>query len=328
MKKETLFNLRKKSLEEIKKYYRDLRKYEYETNVSIKSKEFYDKYYPYLKKFFDISMNLSFRPIKVHKDLRTFDSDKPKVYAVTHVGRYDIEASIITRNEQAVYLWGDPGKLYLSPEKFLIDRLGAIYIDTDHREDCHIGLENMIKHLKNGINIQIYPEGAWNIIPNKVVMPLYNGAIIAAIKGEANIIPVAIQEYGRKLYVSYGKEMDSSKMSLDNLKEETAKLRDEMATLKWELIENYSGQKQQVEDGIYTIRRDSLKENSYEEFIHSIMRNTENDYGIEEIEKTRYKDKKFPEPQEVFCSLYENLELKKENAFMAKQLVLSKKRQK
>ncbi len=316
--------LEKKALEE---YYRKLRKFELENQEPIKNKEYYAKWHDKLKLFFGVSMLLSCRPIKIHKDMRKFSSSRPKIYAVTHVGRYDIETSIITRKEQAVFLWGDPGKLYKSPEKILIDRLGAIYIDTDYREDCHIGLETMIRYLKHGINIQIYPEGAWNILSGKAVMPVYDGAVIAGIEGSADIVPVAIAPYGRKNFVSYGAEIDTSEMSLQNIKEESVNLRDALATLKWELIETYSGNRVEVGDAIYTQERSSLAENANEQFIHSIMKDTSNDYGIEEIEKTRYKDRNHPEPQDVFRPLYENMELKKETAFMAKQIVLAKKRQ-
>lgn len=312
---------------ELEKYYRELRKYELENNSSIKSKEYYDSWYKRLRIFFGASMLLSFRPIKIHKDMRTFNSVKPKIYAVTHVGRYDIETSIVTRKEHAVFLWGDPGKIYKSPEKILIDRIGAIYMDTDFREDCHVGLKTMIKYLKNGINIQIYPEGAWCILDGTAVMPIYNGAVIAGIEGNADIIPVAIAPYGRKNYISYGSEIDTSSMSLQNVKEESAKLRDKLATLKWELIETYSGKRVRVGESMYTIKHSSLPENAKEQFVNSIMKDTSNDYGIAEIEKTRYKDRNHPEPHDVFDPLYRNVEIKKETVFMAKQLLLEKKRQ-
>lgn len=296
--------LDQKTLEE---YYRNLRKYELETDAPIRNKEYFEKNYQKAIKIIAFYMKF-LRKIKIHKDLRTFSTGRPKVYAVTHIGRYDIEASALTRKEQAVYLWGDPGKLYKSPEKILIDLLGANFIDTDYREDCHVGLEKTIRYLQNIINNQYNPEGAWNILPNKVVMRLYDGASIAAIEGNADLVPCAIQQYGKNIYISYGKEMDTSNLCLEDVKETTAKLRDEMATLAWDLVRNYSGEVMKLddeEDFVYTAKRKTLPDDAYERFVHSIMKDTDNGYGIEEIEKTRYKDKNHPEPQEIEKDLEE-----------------------
>lgn len=318
-------NRKMEKIKEISQYYRDLRKWQYENNVSLTDKAEFDKYYPILQKLFKVLMIISFRPVKIHKDLRVNNSNRPKIYAVTHIGRYDIEASFITKNEQAVYLWGDPGDLYLSPEKKIIDKVGAVFIDTDYRDDCNIGLETIIRYLKAGTNTQIYPEGAWNIIENKAVMRCYDGAVIAAIEGEADIIPVAIQDYGRKIYVSYGESIDVSNMTLENVKEGTALLRDVLATLKWELIEEYSGKKKYCGDSLYTVKRSKMAKNARAKFFKSILKNAAHGYGYNEIEKTRYKDKNNPEPEYVFDPLYNKLEIKKETAFIAKEIVLAKK---
>lgn len=178
----------------------------------------------------------------------------------------------------------------------------------------------MIKFAQNHINNYINPEGAWNLSPNKVVMRLYNGAIIAAIKGNADIVPCAIQQYGKKIYVSYGKEIDLSDVPLSDVKEAKAQLRDEMATLAWELVREYSGKVHEImidgEKQIYTCKRVSLGSAAYEEFIYSIMKDTENDYDIGEIEATRYKSEKYKEPADVFDPLEENRILSDNNSFM------------
>ena len=300
--------------EALEKYYRDLRKYELDNNVPIKrSREYYNRRYELTKKIFEAELLPYGISIKKHKDLRTPENNRPKVYAVTHVGRFDIEASILTREEPAAFLWGDPGKLYKSLEKILINMLPAIFIDTDYRDDCHVGFQTMIKYLKNNLNMHINPEGAWNVLPNKVVMQIYDGAVESAMEGNADTVPVAIAFYGKTYYVSYGKEISTSFMRLDEVKEHSAMLRDEMATLKWELIEEYSGIK--VEDGesIYTVTRQELIPKTYrlayQQFIDSIMKDTDNDYDLEDIERTRYKDAYTRNLEEVEIDLEEYIQL-------------------
>ena len=114
------FFMEQKRLEQ---YYRDLRKYELETNAPLKEKSYYEKWYKFLKIFFTIEMYASLKTVKIHQDLRGNEVSNQALFAVTHVGRFDIESSIITRGCSAAFLWGDPGKLYKSPLKFLIDRL-------------------------------------------------------------------------------------------------------------------------------------------------------------------------------------------------------------
>lgn len=314
-KKKNTFQKMLTEQKELEQYYRDLRKYEYETNAPIKDKEYYEKWYKIIQKLLSIEMKLSFRPVKIHEDKREFKNQRSKIYAVTHVGRYDIEVSVITRGEPAIFLWGDPGKLYKSPEKILIDRVGAIFTDTDknYREDCHIALKTMIKYLSQGHNIDINSEGAWNILSNQVVMKLYDGTVIAALEGGSDIVPVAIMMDGRSWIVSYGKEIEYETLNKNNIKEETSKLRDELATLKWNLIREYSGEKTYIGDPtndiVYTTKRESLGVNALDNFINSIMKDTANDYGIEEIEKTRYKDKDELLYEEVMKDLEEYISL-------------------
>lgn len=320
--KKTLLERMLMEQKKLEQYYRDLRKYELETNAPLKDKKYYEKWYKILRIFFSIEMFCSFRTVKVHQDLRNNPLSKQAIYAVTHVGRFDIESSIITRKCSAAFVWGDPGKLYKSPLKFLIDRLGVIFVDTNREyDDSHVALETMIKYVNHGLNLNINPEGAWCILPNKVVMPLYDGAVITAMKCNIciPIIPVAIAFYGRRWYVSYGKEItiepytktvkrtningDKDINEKQYIKEQSANLRDAMATLRWELICKFSGKKQYVgnenDDLLYTVKRSTLDENSYDQFINDIMKDTDNGYGIEEIEATRFRDRSNPEPKEM-----------------------------
>lgn len=284
------------SQKDLEQYYRDLRKYEYLTDAPTKTRKYFDEQHKKLQFIFDLELKLLSYNVKVHQDLRNLNLKGPKIYAVTHIGRYDIETSILTREEQACFLWGDPGSLYKSPEKILTNMIGAIFADTgrDVREDCHIGQQRMVKHLQNGINVQIYPEGAFNVISNKAVMPLYIGAVKTALESGAPIVPTSIVKYDKNLYISYGKEIFADSLNPNNLKEETCNLRDALATLKWELIREYSGEKRcvnQDEDLVYTIKRQELGTNAYQEFIENILDGTSKDYGLKEIEETRYKEK-------------------------------------
>jgi len=95
-----------------------------------------------------------------------------------------------------------------------------------------------------------------------------------------------------------------SKYDLSQKHQLTTRIRDELATLKWEIWENIGVQK-----------RSSLSENESEKFLQKIMEQTENGYTIEEIKRTRFQDKMDIEQQQVFEYL-DKLISCKENAFL------------
>lgn len=306
----------------LEQYYRDLRKYEYYNDVPLKNREYFDKRYEIIKRILALELAAYGYNAKIYKDLRE-KSDASKIYAMTHIGRFDIESSVITKGEQACFLWGDPKSLYKSPEKLLMNLLDPIYVDLakEYREDCHIGQKNMVRHLEHGVNVQIYPEGAYNICMNKVVMRLFNGAVKTAIeanqKRPTEIIPSAIIQFGKTFYVYYGKNIKADDLEKMGIEEGTKFLRDAMATLKWELVSELSGPKTYVGDPsdevFYTKKRSDVKYSDYQDFIKEIMAGNTDEYGLDQIEKDRYKDELERILEEVDDYIEE---CKKENPFM------------
>ena len=124
----------------------------------------------------------------------------------------------------------------------------------------------------------IWPEGAWNITENEVVMKLYTGAVEMAIRSGADIVPIAIEQYGKSFYVNIGKNISLDKSTdLNEKRKLSDDLRDILCTLKWEIWEQFP-----------IIPRSSLPENMRQIFVETIMSETANDYTIEEIERDRF----------------------------------------
>lgn len=292
---------------QLEQYYRELRKYEHNTNAPIKGVELRKKIHCITVQLMKIERAFLRHSLKVIGDERIATS-KPKIYAVTHIGRYDIETSIEAIKENAFFVWGDPGKLYKSPEKLLLNMIGMIFVDTDNKEDRQISLQTMIKLLKQNGNIIIFPEGAWNITENEPVTKLYTGAIEAAILGGAEIIPVAIDHYGADYYVNIGRNIDCSNMKLEDKREESDKLRDILSTLKWQIWEEYGAGS-----------RADFSEDYSEIFLNEIMKESDNGYTIEEINRTRFKDKNITTPEEAFEHL-SLLKPNKNNAFLLQSM--------
>ena len=307
-------------LRQLNDYHRELRKIDYENNEPVKGIEIRKKTQKILRQFLKLEQIPSKYSIETLSDERT-KSDKPKVYVVTHVARYDIEASIEAIKENAHILWGDVGELYRSPEILLLKALGIVPVDVEIpdeasdeelksiKEDRHISLETVIKILKQNGNVLIFSEGAWNTTDNIVVTKLFTGAVEAAIRGEADIVPVAVdKDKNNRYYVKIGRNIDTSSMKLEDKAEESEKVRSILAGLKydiWEHIEKVEG----------PTRRSEMPDNAKEEYLNGIMKDSDNGYTLEVIEKTRYREKGITTPEEAFNHLGQ-IKVNKENAFL------------
>lgn len=238
---------------------------------------------------------LNRRHLEIYKDERK-NRRRPKIYATTHVGQNDIVSGWEAFGEQAYFVMGDPGDAYRSIEGFLIKLGGVIHTDTgwytddagivkynpDCKKDRKICLYNCMEHLKQNNNIFIFPEGAWNITPNKVVQKLYKGTVKMAMETGADIIPVAIDRIDKRHYsLSMGENLFFEKDT--DVNDANEKLRESLCTLKWELIEKKGiTRRSQISD--------YLKE--YRAFVEDIMSETSRGYSEEIIRASRWNDEK------------------------------------
>lgn len=264
-------------LDQLIEYYRNERKYIYENNIPVKGIKWRKRIHKIMFAIIKMKRVLFHQKLTILHDERE-DTDKPIIYACTHIGRYDIEMALESIQDTCFLFLGSPGKLYRSLDGVLVYLFGFIGCDTTEKEDRHIAKELAIRTLKQGGNILIFPEGAWNITENQVVMKLYTGTIEMAIRSGADIVPIAIEQYEKSFYINIGKNISLDETSDLNKKRKLSDdLRDTLCTLKWEIWEQFP-----------ITKRSSLPENMGQIFVEKIMSETANDYTIEEIERDRF----------------------------------------
>ena len=290
--KKSILELLKMSLEELNTYYRKLRKEAYENNEPIKGVEIRKKLHGLVKTIIDIE-----------KKLEGFSTE------------------ILSDESIKGESWGDPGELYRNPERLFLEMIGMLFVDTDNKEDRHISLENMVKLLKQGGNIIIFPEGAWNITENEVVMKLFTGVIEAAVRGNADIVPVAVEkDENNKYYVKVGKNISPDTLSLENKREGADDLRDVLATLKWDIWKHI-----EQEHGL--TKRSELPHNASEQFLESIMKDSDNGYTTDVIDASRFINRKETSPDDAFAHL-QDIKRNENNAFLFENMTVEdRKRQ-
>ena len=124
-----------------------------------------------------------------------YSTQKPVIYAATHIGWDDVEMILSTIRHHVYLFWGDPRESYKTLDGLLLDVNGTIICDTDDKEDRFVGKETCVRWTQQGGNLLIFPEGAWNVSENLPVMALFSGTAEIAIRSGAEIIPVAIERY-------------------------------------------------------------------------------------------------------------------------------------
>ncbi|MBQ2409517.1 MAG: 1-acyl-sn-glycerol-3-phosphate acyltransferase [Bacilli bacterium] len=301
--KKKMLEIFKMDIEEAVDYFTKLRQYNYENNNPIELVQFRRKIHSLLINAIKIDRMLNKESITILNDRRK-NNNKPIIYTATHIGGQDIERIAEAIKDHSYIFIGDPKELYKDLAGLILYLNGVIYIQTDNKIDRKIGKERSIEVLKNNDNLLIFPEAAWNFSDNKPVLGLFNGAVDMALKANADIVPVAIEQYNNHYIVNIGENIDVNNYNDLSQTEQTKILRDQMATLRWEIWENA---------GI--MKREDINDKFMKQYHDNIQANLVHGYTIEEANRTSFKDKNITEPKEAFAFM-ENITPSKENAFL------------
>lgn len=236
-KKKCLLEKRRMLIEDLVKYYADYRIYCYNRGDKLKGIEFRKKIHPLINLILKIDQILSKEKIIVISDRSNIRLNEPKIFACTHIGGNDIQRTFQIINTPAYLMLGDPGILYKMPIYCGLKLNGVIPLETKNKQDRRIAYNRAIELLKNGGNLLIYPEGAWNVTPNEIVMKTFTGTVRMAKEAGVEIVPIAVEQYNNIFYFNIGKNYTIDKNTNVTDAELNADLRDKLATLKWEIME-------------------------------------------------------------------------------------------
>lgn len=239
---------------------------------------------------------------------RRIKSDRPTIFAPTHIGGLDAEMVFKGVRKPTWFMVADPREMYRNLNGAMLYINGAIAFDSDHKKDRNIAKERSVELLRKGENLIIFPEGAYNISRNKLVEHLYTGTAEIAIKTGADIVPIALVRSGRNYYMNIGENIDTGSFSDEQKYELTETLRNTLATLMWEILEQLPVNK-----------RSELKPDYYDNvFLKEMFAENGNyTYTVEDVKNTIRKPQNIVEPEEAYAFMNE-LQPKKENAFLYK----------
>ena len=311
----SLFKKRKMAIEKLVEYYAEYRIYCFEKGDKLKGIEMRKKIYPLVKLILKIDQILSLEKNVIIEDKHNPKAKGPKIFACTHIGGNDIQRTFQIIKVPAYLMLGDPGILYKMPIYQGLKMNGVIPLETKNKKDRKIAYSRAIELLNKNGNLLIYPEGAWNVTPNQVVMKIFTGTVRIAMETGADIIPIGVEQYDKNFYFNIGENYKISKNSSKTIDELNSELRDKLATLKWEIMETQG-----------MLNRIEVPDNYLQTFQSEIVDRCNYGYGfsLEDAISESFHDKNVCSEEEVFKVL-ENIDININNAFLAKQRVLLKK---
>lgn len=165
------------------------------------------------------------------------------LFANTHQGILDNLCWIPSNPKHSIMLHADDVSKFLIAAQLCT---GLVLVSKDeknvqNRQDAKL---DMIHMLLKGHSVWYFPEGTWNLSPNKLYLPMAFGFLDVAKKAGVPVVPVVTEftydtttdkETITKIHIRYGKPIYVS--LTDNLSEKLAEYEEAISTIRWELIE-------------------------------------------------------------------------------------------
>ncbi len=170
-----------------------------------------------------------------------WDGKSPVIFAVSHIGRYDYQIVSEVLKVHQIPFSGDPDEMKGTLDGFCLWLNGVLYCDTENKDDRKKALQSAIDIVRDGNNFLIYPEGIWNLSSNSPILPLFPGVIKISMETGRSIVPVAIEQYGKRFVVNIGEKFETQKPQQDidaYINRKRQELREKMVALKWEIYES------------------------------------------------------------------------------------------
>lgn len=164
-------------------------------------------------------------------------------------------------------------------------------------------------------------EASWNLFPNLLVCNGYYSLVQTAVDTNALVIPVIYEQpvdfdmNDKDIYIKFGKPIDylekyginnnvkiKRELTHEEKKEGLQELRDQLATLLYEILEEYCA-----------VRRKDIPKDYWEKYKNHVL--SEWYFNEEDIKKRHFIDKTITEQKDAFEHL-NNLHLNKNNAFL------------
>ncbi len=230
------------SIEERKKYYTRLKEYLFSIKYSL-PKERYLTICERLNKKIVRTIIDKIKGYDLFIENQSIIPNGPVIYASSHQDFNDHFNVVLLIPTHTIILNSSNVPSII---KLVMGIHGIEYVNRNDSQSRFESKIHLMEYLSKGKSIVVFPEGTFNCSPNKLILPLHSGVIDIAKKMQVPIVPM-VQEYdfdtsrldgknriksctvrfGMPIYVSYDDDIQTKK----------EELRDAMATIRYNLIE-------------------------------------------------------------------------------------------
>lgn len=176
------------------------------------------------------------RPIDVIR-YPSLPKNENYIFAAGHSFPGEIAANLAVIDRKVWPLIGTTDQVDHNPQMLIAWANGMIYVNKFSTESRHESMKKMKRVLQSGSSVLLFPEGQLNNSESLLCMPVYPGFYHLSIETGKKVIPIVSHaEHGaERILVAAGEPM-----SFENKDKNEAMdiLRDELATLRYELIEH------------------------------------------------------------------------------------------
>lgn len=277
--------------EERLKYFDEVQKYYASLKMNGFARKIRTLIHPLLVKIMATTLNCSL--VLVEDKRKNTIAKQNVIFAVNHTNVHDVPAASKIIKEHCYIVAGGEVKNDINGLMFRLN--GVTFLNRSNNEERKNSKENLLKYLMHGENIMIFPESTWNRLgtrgtKERIMMPLWPGAVELSQKTGVPIVPVILEYMGEVCYAKIGEEIYVDPLEKAEISKQ--KLRDAMATLKWEILEEFAQD-----------QRENVSQEKFESVIQSYL----DEYpklNTDFEDSVIYREKNIVEFEEVFEPVY------------------------
>lgn len=168
------------------------------------------------------------------------EKDKPYIFVGNHSFDEDIISILSTIDRNAYLLSGSTHQMEHNPLFYAVWANGMVYVNRLDKLSRADAIPKMERVLRAGNSVFIFAEGGYNNTENQLIQPLFASPYILSEKLGVEVVPIIsfCKDETKEIFVRAGEPM---KLGEWEKGEALARLRDAMATIVWDIMEEHGG---------------------------------------------------------------------------------------
>ena len=170
-------------------------------------------------------------------------SKEPVIWVLNHGFKDDGLSTVVAAGRNAWFLFGSLPHFFSSFDGVAAWYNGSVLVNRNHRGSKQAAMKKLRRVLELGGDIIVFPEGVWNLSPNRLLLDFWPGIYRLAKETGAKIVPTihyirdkSEKTKGEKIHTVVDEPIDVSGMEEE---EALDYIRDVMATWYYLMMEKY-----------------------------------------------------------------------------------------